>query len=133
MPVIALRVALRAEPDRTSNVHHPGAESVTPMNDYSIWIGTEEWVSGEWTSADDTTDVIVTFNDGIRWGATFFSYTNITSLVEKNRKTGEWLDGKYFWASQMILVDEISRTRIEEVVNHLIKKGDFESIFEIID
>ena len=96
---------------------------------YSIWIEAEEWADGEWTPADDNSDVIVTFENGERWVATFFSYQNILSLSEKNRNTSECLHGKYFVATDMILVDEISRKRIEEVVADLIKESEFEKYF----
>jgi hypothetical protein len=72
---------------------------------YSIWIEAEEWSPGEWAPADDNSDVIVTLQNGQRWAATFFSYENIRSLVEKHRSTGECLGGKYFAATDMILVD----------------------------
>jgi len=55
---------------------------------------------------------------------------NIQTLAEKNRQTGECLNGKYFWGSGMLLVDECSRSRVEEVIEHLIKEGDFERIFD---
>lgn len=96
---------------------------------YTLWIEAEEWAPGEWTPADDNTDVIVTFADASRWVATFLSYTNIHTLTEKNRRTGECLAGAYFWASDMILIDEVSRPRIEEVVQHLIQEGEFAVIF----
>jgi hypothetical protein len=100
-----------------------------------IWIEAEEWAPGEWTPANDNTDVIVTLDDGTRWVATFFSYSNIESLIEKNRRTGECLGGKYFWASDMVLADEISRNRIEEVTSYLVEKSssEFESIFKRIE
>ncbi len=66
-----------------------------------------------------------TLDDGTRWVATFFSYANIASLAEKNGRTGENLHGKFFWASDMILVDEVSRQRIEEVVAHLLEQDKF--------
>lgn len=96
---------------------------------YSIWIEAEGWVEGEWTPADDNSDVTVTFENGERWVATFFSYQNILSLAEKNRGTGECLGGKYFVATDMILVDEVSRERIEEVVAKLLKENEFERYF----
>jgi hypothetical protein len=96
---------------------------------YSIWIEAEEWVVGEWSPRDDNTDVMVTFEDGARWMATFFSYQNILSLAEKNRQTGECLDGKYFVATDLILVDEVTRQRIEEVVANMIEHDDFETYF----
>ena len=96
---------------------------------YSIWIEAEEWAAGEWTPSDDDSDVIVTFENGDRWVATFFSYQNITSLAEKNRQSGECLAGKYFVATEMILVDEVSRNRIEEVVANLIEEDDLKTYF----
>jgi hypothetical protein len=41
---------------------------------YRVWIEAEGWASGAWTPEDDNTDVIVTFDDGEAWVATFFSY-----------------------------------------------------------
>lgn len=103
------------------------------INQYSIWIEAEQWAEGEWDIHDDKTDVIVTFEDCSKWVASFFSYKNIQTLAEKNRQTGECLYGKYFWASDMLLVYECSRNRIEEVIEHLIKEGDFERVFDRCD
>jgi hypothetical protein len=99
------------------------------LSGYTLWIEAEEWDPSEWNPADANTDVIVTFVDGSRWVATFLSYANIRHLTEKNRRTGECLGGAYFWASDMILIDEVSRSRIEEVVKHLIQEGEFEPPF----
>jgi hypothetical protein len=96
---------------------------------YTLWIEAEAWAPGERTPADDNTDVIVTLDDESRWVATFFSYANIQTLTGKNRQTGECLAGAYFWASDMILTDEVSRLRIEEVVHHLIQEGEVQAVF----
>lgn len=56
------------------------------------------------------------FEKGGEWVATFFSYKNVTTLAKKNEASGECLNGKYFWATDMILVDQLSRERVEEVV-----------------
>lgn len=105
----------------------------TQMRDYYIWIEAEQWSPGQWDYDDCNSDVIVSFKAGPEWAATFFTYKNISTLVEKNEGTGECLNGKYFWATDMILIDEISRERIEEVVKHLIATGEFESVFSISD
>lgn len=97
-------------------------------NQYNIWIEAEQWEGG-WDVNNNNTDVIVTFEDGSKWGASFFTYTNINTLVEKNKATGEGLGGKYFWSSDMILVDEVSRKRIEEVITHLISEDEFKCVF----
>ena len=100
---------------------------------YSIWIEAEEWAPGECNPVDDNSDVVVSFEDGPSWVATFFSYKNIQSLVDKNRVTGECLSGKYFWAGDLILVDELTRERIEEVIKHLIEEGEFEKMFDLCE
>ncbi len=96
---------------------------------YTIWIEAEQWIPGAWNPEDDNTDVIVTWEDGSRWVATFFSYQNVQTLSEKNRRTGESLSGAYFWASDMILADQVSRQRIEQIIEELIKTGEFETTF----
>lgn len=98
---------------------------------YYIWAEFEQWENSTVNPADCNSDVIVSFENGAEWAATFFTYANIFALAEKNKKTGECLNGKYFWASDMILVDEITRERIEEVVRHLIQVNEFEVVFKI--
>jgi hypothetical protein len=103
------------------------------MKTYSIWIEAEEWAAGQWNPSDDNTDVIVTFDDGARWVATFYSYQNIFSLAEKNRETGECLGGKYFWGTDLILINEVSREQIEEVIVDLMKENEFEHAFSFCE
>ncbi len=84
---------------------------------------------GEWEPYDCNSDVKVSFEKGVEWIATFFTYKNISTLAKRNEITGECLNGKYFCATDMILVDELSRQRVEEVVSNLISEGEFESAF----
>lgn len=93
---------------------------------YKVWIEAEE----EWNIHNDNTDVIVEFDIGDRWRASFFTYSNINKLIENNKNTGECLYGKYFWASNMLLVDEVSRKRIQEVIDHLLDENKFECVFK---
>jgi len=99
----------------------------------SIWIAAENWAIGQWRSLNDNTDVIVTLSNEERWIATFFTYHNVLSLVERYKQSGECLHGKYFWGSDMVLVDEISRNNIETIIHHLIITGEFQSIFSQIE
>jgi hypothetical protein len=101
-------------------------------HNHTLWIEAEAWLASTWTPQDANTDVIVTFDDGRRWGATFLSYANIRTLTAKNRQTGECLAGAYFWSSDMILIDEVSRPHIEDVVRHLIREGEIEVVFKLI-
>lgn len=103
------------------------------MDERYIWIEAEQWAPGEWDSADCNSDVMVSFRDGAEWVSTFFTYKNIATLIDKYKRSGERLGGKYFWATDMVLVDELTRQRGEEVVAHLIKTDDFEKVFSIND
>jgi hypothetical protein len=96
---------------------------------YSIWIEAEQWDGDIINDEDENSDVIVRFEDGSEWSATFFTYQNIISISEKNKTTGENLNGNYFWASDMILIKGMSRKEIEAVINELIKNGTFERVF----
>jgi hypothetical protein len=97
----------------------------------TVWIEAENWASGEWTPDNDSTDVIVTLEDGSRRIATFISYKYVNTLTERYRKSGENISGAYLWIRDMILIDEISRPRIEEVIKDLFKAGDFEVVFRL--
>ncbi len=99
------------------------------MQNCTLWIEAEQWASGEWDPADCNSDVKVSFENDGEWVATFFTYKNISTLAKMHRSTGECLNGRYFWATDMILVDELSRARVEQVVADLILEGDFESVF----
>tara|TARA_B100001115_G_C15831454_1_gene415031 strand:+ start:1437 stop:1736 length:300 start_codon:yes stop_codon:yes gene_type:complete len=90
----------------------------------NIWIESEE--------SNDNTDVIVTLQDNNRYAATFFTYENIVALRMKNQKSGECLNGRFFWASDMILVERASRIEIEEIIEHLLDEKEFTSIFKKI-
>ena len=79
-----------------------------------------------------STDVIVVFESGAKHVASFFSFKGLELLREQHRETGEYLQGKYFWAPRMLLVDDCSRENIEQVVLDLICEGDFMEVFQEI-
>ena len=105
------------------------------MSYKSIWIENEALSKENRASEyDGITDVIVTLDDDSKWFASFFSYQEIASIVEKNKQTGECLSGKYLWATDLVMTDEVSRARIEEVVSHLLCEDplEFNTIFSRI-
>jgi hypothetical protein len=99
------------------------------MNNYNIWIEAEHWAEGEWDSYDCNSDVIVSFESTAKWVATFFTYENIKTLAKRHAENGDCLNGKYFWATEMILVDELTRKRVEEVVAQLLVDDELERVF----
>jgi hypothetical protein len=101
----------------------------------TVWIESEDRgpVIGGQKHTDDNSDVIVTLSDDKKYVATFFTYDNVKTLTEKNKRTGELLGGKYFWASDMILVERIDRETIEKVIDDLIKVKYFDQLFTIVE
>ncbi|EFQ5576696.1 hypothetical protein HZU95_000761 [Listeria monocytogenes] len=95
----------------------------------NIWIEAEAWDEDNWDMEDSNLDVIVTFSNRSKWIATFFTYKNIQSLQAKNKQTGECMNGTYFFASDMILIDNTSRERVYEVIAHLMAQEEFETAF----
>ncbi|GLX69350.1 hypothetical protein [Paenibacillus glycanilyticus] len=94
-----------------------------------IWVEAEIWPVGSWDCKDNNSDVIVVFPDRSKWMASFFTYQNIDTLRQKNIQTGECMNGAYFWSSNMVLIDIISRERIEQLIDHLIEHDHFQSVF----
>ncbi|MCB0842627.1 MAG: hypothetical protein KDE26_05090 [Bacteroidetes bacterium] len=53
-------------------------------------------------------------------------------MKKEFEKSGKFLAGTYFWAKDMVLVDNIERGTIKKIVEHLIEEGDFLDVFRRI-
>lgn len=77
----------------------------------------------------DHTDVIVRFSDGEIYVAAFFTYEGLLLIRERHQSSGEFLNGAYFWAESLLVIDRCSPENVERVVRHLLDEGDFLSVF----
>lgn len=83
------------------------------------------------------TDVIVLMEEVTASGekritkyvASFFAYKNIAELKCKHEKTGAYLNGKYFYSKNMLLIDEWSWESVRTVIEQLIEEGEFLEVF----
>lgn len=75
------------------------------------------------------TDVIVIMENQTKYIASFFAYKSISIIVDELKESGENLKGKFFWAKNMILIDECSKPHIETVIKRMICEGDFLQAF----
>jgi hypothetical protein len=75
------------------------------------------------------TDVIVVLADGHKYTASFFTYAYIEETRNKNKLTGDYLSGKYFWENNMVLVEECTPEIINPVVKDIIDEGEFKDVF----
>ena len=106
--------------------------AVTPESITSIWIspGITMGETLENHYLVGNIDVVVHLVDGSEYVATFFTYESINRIAKSHQQTGEDLSGKYFWASDMIFIDKIDRSSIEEVIYDLVNEGAFTSAFK---
>jgi hypothetical protein len=106
-----------------------GALSVTRLADTPYTI---EWVSDLFgiDPHDDNVDIIVRFTTRERYTATFFTLTNLRSLMEGYRESGECASGLYVWSSHMVVVNQLTTETVEQTVADLLASGEFSSAFE---
>jgi len=82
---------------------------------------------------NDNVDVEVILDNGDRYSATFFTISNIQFLLDQYKKTGECSYGLYFWASDMIIVENISEDIIRDTVFDLLHSGEFYTSFSKLE
>ncbi|MOA38293.1 hypothetical protein D3C78_1599630 [compost metagenome] len=74
---------------------------------------------------------MVTFPDSTRWISNFYTSKCIESMRKDYAKSGACLSGAYWCASSpVIIVDNISRERIEQVIDELIDQNTFQAVFQ---
>ncbi len=71
----------------------------------------------------------MSFPDRTRYIASFFTYKNIETLTKKNQISRENMSGLYFWASDMVLVENVKPETIEAIIDHLIAEDNFDTLF----
>ena len=80
-------------------------------------------------SDNDNVDVQVTFPNGERFSAVFFTLRNIEALMRRYKKTGVCADGLYFWASDMMIVERLTEKTICKTIDHLLAEDEFGYVF----
>ena len=80
-------------------------------------------------SDNDNVDVQVTFPNGERFSAVFFTLRNIEALMRRYKKTGECAEGLYFWASDMMIVESLTEKTICKTIDHLLAEDEFGYVF----
>lgn len=78
-------------------------------------------------------DVIITMEDGDRYLGSIFTYDNIEVMRKINKASKEFLQGKYFWVKNMLLIDSLKQEDVRVVAEHLIDEGEFSNVFQKIN
>lgn len=90
------------------------------------------WINDDFgiDPVDDNVDVVVRFESGERFVATFFTLENLRSLMEKYKETGECAHGLYVWSTHMIVISRLTLENVERAVADLIENDEFDVAFE---
>jgi hypothetical protein len=81
---------------------------------------------------DLNTDVIVNFENGDRYVATFFSCKNLKKTVDADLGAFDFSSDRYYRILNMVLVEDLSKGNLLPVIESMIAEGDFQLIFKKI-
>lgn len=82
---------------------------------------------------NDNIDVVVRMPGGETRTVTFFTVANIVSIMNRYKSTGECLSGRFFWASDLVIAEDLKRETIESIVVEMIKSGEYAKAFGLGD
>ncbi len=94
---------------------------------------TAEKLKNEPLDYDDlNTDVIVQFDNGDKYIATFFSHKSLVDMFEMDMKSGDFYLDQYYNILNMVLVRDFNNGDLHAIIENMIAEGDFQLIFKKI-
>lgn len=78
------------------------------------------------------TDVIVRFDNGDEYVATFFSFKNLEGMIEEHKQSNEYFSEAYYKVLDAVLVNDFNNAKLHSVIEHMIVEGDFQVVFKKI-
>ena len=84
-------------------------------------------------SLEDNLDVEVTVPGLGRFSATLFSLDGIRGLLDTYRSSGECAGGLFLWASDMVILRDLSEASIRTCVEWLISSGELRDAFSLLE
>jgi hypothetical protein len=76
-------------------------------------------------------DVELLTRDGLRFVGTVGTVDAVVSTMTRWRSTGERLGGRYFWVSDLVLVDDLAPAAIAAMVDDLAATGQLAAAFTL--
>lgn len=78
-------------------------------------------------------DVQVIADDGSRWSATIMTLAEIEHAMRRWEKSGECLDGRYFFCSDLLVVRDRGISRIAKMLEDMIVSGEYRDALKRLD
>ncbi|GGY61615.1 hypothetical protein GCM10010326_65560 [Streptomyces xanthochromogenes] len=127
------------EPDGNTRMmsRNPLQESVQRGWDGSWYrVSTDAFEASFLPSPDEELDsvcnveVLVKLKDGSRWSATVFTLAEVERPMKTWAGSGEALEGRYFWASDGLIVRDPGIDSMADVIAGLIEEEDFRAVLQ---
>ncbi len=105
-------------------------------NDDDLWTRTVRngWQVELLTAAEGlevVTDAHVHAPDGRHWVGTVASMKAIETVMGWHRESGETLGGRYFWASDLLVIREPTEADAFDSIFDLIANGELDTCFDL--
>lgn len=81
---------------------------------------------------DLNTDVIVQFDNGDNYIATFYSLKRLKNMLETGTQGSDCISGPYYKVLDMVLVEDFKSGNLLSVIECMIAEGDFQLAFRKI-
>jgi hypothetical protein len=81
-----------------------------------------------WDNYDDNIDVEIILSDDRKYSATFFTISNIRTLMNKNKITGECGGGLYLWSANMVILENLEVETINHTIAGLIEDEEIDAV-----
>lgn len=78
------------------------------------------------------TDVIVQFDNGDQYIATFFSFKNLEGMLEEHKHSEDYLSEDYYKVLDAVLINDFKDRKLLSVIEHMMVEGDFQVVFKKI-
>jgi hypothetical protein len=98
-----------------------------------IILTAEYFHQGDIDYNDLNTDVIVQFEDGDKYSATFFSFQNLQNMIHEASYMDDKIGiGRYYKIMNMVLVKDFDQSNLRPIIDTMLAEGDFQLIFKKI-
>jgi hypothetical protein len=82
--------------------------------------------------SDLYSDVIVRFSNGEAYVATFFSVQNLEGMLAESRVALKKHEEPFYKILNAVLVENLQKSKLLPVIEHMIVEGDFQVVFRKI-
>lgn len=76
---------------------------------------------------NDWNDLLVRMSDGRHYSATIFTLNYIRDEMDSNLQGGDFVQGNYFWTTDLLIMRHITERNIIQMVEALVDNGNIES------